>query len=131
MEHCDGGTTQTFPTKSWHTPYDPKKPTSEFFQVVDWVTVQEIQIDMTVARLKALGITILEPYGHADALLFSFDPAKTEYEVELKIKSGRVADLSFRPTEQRKRPEKWSLNTPISMQEAPSSYATETTVPPR
>lgn len=129
LENCDGGAIQAFSTKNWHSPYDPKKASSQFFQVLDWVTVQEMQVGMPVARLKELGMSVLEPYGNADALLFSYAPGKMEYEVELKFSKQRIADISFRAVDRSERGEKGDLDVPISMQMAsPTPAATPTDV---
>jgi len=115
--HCEDLSHQKLPEKSWHSPYQTDKVNARIFQVVDWPVVVQLKSGMLVNQLKSLGILTLEPYGNADALLFSFDPGKTEYEVELKFSNEKISDISFRPITQSHHKE--GLDTPISMQITP------------
>jgi hypothetical protein len=129
FSHGQGAASQISPERKWHTPYRMDTPTSQIFQVVDWESVQEMQIGMPVSRLKNLGISMLEPYGNADALFFSYAPGRMEYEVELKFSKQRISDISFRAVDRSDRGKKWNLDAPISMRMASPTPETESTAP--
>jgi hypothetical protein len=97
--YCQERPSADFPKKNWHSPYQVNRPTSQFFQVVDWDTLSYLKVGLPIDQLKNLGFLVLEPYRNADALLFSFNPKNIKYEIELKFSKQKISDISYRVAE--------------------------------